>query len=494
MPVASRRRLATQAGAQAAGLSLVLSVAGWFGLRWGGIEVSLPVFVWVTAVATVVAGLLTAFYVELSVGRRIARVVRVLDAHAKESSLQRLPDLGDDEIGEIGRAVNDLLANLTSLEVRMIEQGHELRHTREELVLKKALGLKSAELEQRLRERALLFDIVRASASEQELDAVLNNIANRLGKALHLRECMLFLADAETRRLTLRAAYGFERPGELLERIVLFDEDTLGKTAQAGEPTMIDDLSELDGDMLWEPIPQRGSIAILPVIHHGKTTGVLAATREQVSAFSEVERGLLEAISDQLGLAIRHTQLFDELRRGSQHDDLTGLGNRRLLRIRLEDELHRAERFGQAVSILAIDIDYFKALNDRHGHPTGDASLRKLAGLMTRNLRRIDTIARIGGEEFVVLLPRTNLGEAGGVAEKLRSMVESTEFPGGDGQPDGMLTVSVGVATLRPEETGADLLARADDALYQAKDRGRNRVATEAQSGGSARSLTRSRI
>jgi diguanylate cyclase (GGDEF)-like protein len=493
MPVTSRR-LATQAGAQAAGLSLALSVAGWFGLRWGGIDVALPVFAWVTAVATGVAGLLTAFYVELSVGRRVARVVRLLDAHAKQSSLQRLPNLGDDEIGEIGRAVNDLLANLTSLEVRMIEQGQELRHTREELVLKKALGLKSAELEQRLRERALMFDIVRASASEQELDAVLGDIATRLGKALHLRECMLFLVDADTRRLTLRAAYGFKHPGELLERIVLFDEDELGKVAQTGEPILIDDLANLDGKPLWEPIPPSGSIAILPVVHHGKTTGVMAATREQTSAFSELETGLLEAISDQLGLAIRHTQLFDELRRGSQHDDLTGLGNRRLLRIRLEDELHRAERFGQAVSILAIDIDYFKALNDRHGHPTGDASLRKLAGLMSRNLRRIDTIARIGGEEFVVLLPRTNLSEAGGVAEKLRSMVEHTEFPGGDGQPDGMLTVSVGVAALRSDETGADLLARADSALYEAKDRGRNCVVTASQSTGSARSVTKSRI
>jgi len=152
MPAASRRRLAIHAGAQAAGLSLVLSVAGWFGLRWGGIDVALPVFVWVTAVATGVAGLLTAFYVEASVGRRVARVVRVLEAHASESSLQRLPDLGGDEIGEIGRAVNDLLANLTSLEVRMIEQGHELRHTREELVLKKALGL-SAPVRHRPRKR-----------------------------------------------------------------------------------------------------------------------------------------------------------------------------------------------------------------------------------------------------------------------------------------------------------------------------------------------------
>lgn len=493
MPSTSRRRLAIRAGLQAAGLASVLSLAGWFALRAAGIAVALPIFSWVTAVAAGVAGLLTAFYLERSLGRRIQRVAHVLETHARQGSLERLPDLGDDEIGDIARAVNDVLANLTSLEVRMLEQGQELRHTQEELLLKKALGVKSAELEQRLRERALLFDIVRASASEQELDIVLGNIATRLGEALQLRECLLFLVDSGTRRLTLRAAYGFERPGELLERIVVFDENALGEVAQRGELRRIDDLGKVDGESIWEPIPPTGSIAILPIVHHGKTTGVMAATRAEPNAFSDLEMGLLSAISDQLGLAIRHTQLFDELRRGSQHDDLTGLGNRRLLRIRLQDELHRAERFGEAVSVLAIDIDYFKALNDRHGHPTGDASLRKLAGLMTRNLRRIDTIARIGGEEFVVLLPRTTLAEAAQVAEKLRSIVERTEFPGGEGQPGGMLTISVGAATLRPEETGADLLSRADTALYEAKDRGRNSVVL-AQPAASARSLTKSRI
>jgi diguanylate cyclase (GGDEF)-like protein len=493
MPVGSRR-LAVHAGVQASGLSFILSVAGWFVLRGVGIEVGLPIFAWVASGAVLVAGLLTAFYVDVSIGSRIARVVEALRAHARESSLERLPDLGDDEIGEIGRAVNDLLANLTSLEVRMLEQGQELRSTREELVLKRALSLKSAELEQRLRERALLFDIVRASASEQDLERVLDDIASRVGQALDLRECLLFMVDAETERLTLRAAFGFERPGEILERIVLFDESALGEVARDGEPKILDDLAASEDDPLWDPIPQRGSIAILPVIHHGVTTAVMAATRAETKAFSEVEAGLLAAIGDQLGLAIRHTQLFDELRRGSQHDDLTGLGNRRLLRIRLEDELLRADRFGQRVSVLAIDIDYFKALNDRHGHPTGDASLRKLAGLMTRNLRRIDTIARIGGEEFVVLLPRTSVEEAEQVGEKIRSLVEETEFPGGEGQPGGTLSISVGVATLETNETGADLIARADIALYAAKDQGRNRVVIASQAMGAARSATRSRI
>ncbi|MEM7138101.1 MAG: diguanylate cyclase [Myxococcota bacterium] len=495
MPAGSRRRLALRAGFQAAALSLLLSLAGWFALGALGVEVRGTVFGWITLGATLAAGLLTRFYVEFAVSRRVERIVEVLDAHAQEKSLERLPDMGDDEIGDIGRALNGLLANLTSLEVRMIEQGQELRSTREELVLKQALGEKTAELEQRLRERALLFDIVRSSASEEELDDVLAHITARLGGALTLRECMLFLADADTERLMLRAAHGFERPGDQLERIVLFDEEPLGTVATTGESKLVPDLSKLRAGSLWDPIEPTGSMAILPVVHHGKTTGVLAVTRPAPDAFTDLDAALLAAIADQLGLAIRHTQLFDELRRGSQHDDLTGLGNRRLLRIRLQDELNRAERFGQSVSVLAIDIDHFKSLNDRHGHPTGDASLRKLAGLMTRNLRRIDTIARIGGEEFVVLLPRTDTKTAILVAEKLRTLVEETEFPGGAGQPGNRLTISLGVASRRGTETGAELLARADGALYDAKDLGRNTVAIASQpTAASARSRTRSRI
>ena len=113
---------------------------------------------------------------------------------------------------------------------------------------------------------------------------------------------------------------------------------------------------------------------------------------------------------------------------------------------------------------------------------------------MTRNLRRIDTIARTGGEEFVVLLPRTSLEEAEQVGQKIRSLVEQTEFPGGHGQPDGRLTISVGVASLEPGETGASLLARADRALYEAKDEGRNRVVVAPQAYGAALSATNSRI
>ena len=496
MRSASRQRLATQAGLQAAGLCLGLGTAGWLVLRWWGVQVPIELFAWTVVAATLVGGLLTRFYVQFAVSRRIRRVARVLEGHARSTGLQRLPDLGDDEIGEIGRAVNMMLASLTSLEVQMIEQGHELRHTKNELVLKEALEAKSAELEQRLKERALLFDIVRASASEREIQAVLSDITTRLGVALNLRECFLFLADTDARRLVLRATHGLDAGSELLGRTVLFDEPPFGPVAENGEALVLEDLaSAVEARLLWAQVPTEGAMVVLPVVHRAVAIGVMAATRRDPGSFSPEEMRLLSAITDQLGLAIRHTQLFEELRRGSQHDDLTGLGNRRLLRLRLEDELHRAERFGQLVSVLAIDVDYFKALNDRHGHPTGDASLRKLAGLMTRNLRRIDTIARTGGEEFVVLLPRTSWTDAEQVGDKIRRIVEATDFPGGKGQPNGKLTISVGVATLALGETSDELLARADTALYEAKALGRNRVAVASpQAAGSIRSVTRSRI
>ncbi len=461
---------------------------GGFAVYWLGIEFPIRLFFSITIGATLIAGLLVRFYVQFAVSRRIKQVATVLEGHAEDSGLQRLPNLGDDEIGEIGRAVNKMLANLTSLEVQMIEQGREL-------ILKQELESKSAELEQRLSERALLFDVVRASASERELDEVLPDIAARIGKSLNLRECLMFLHEAGANRLLLRAAHGVSDPSTLLGRSVTLDEAPIGQTAKEGRPLVFGDVAEqLEPGRLWVEIAHEGSLALFPVVHKESTIGVLAVTRGSQDAFSQVELRLISALAEQLGLAIRHTQLFDELRRGSQQDDLTGLGNRRLLRARLEDEQLRAERFGQAVSVLAIDIDFFKQLNDRCGHPTGDAALRLLARLMTHNLRRIDTIARTGGEEFVVVLPRTNLSEAKQVGEKLRKIVEQASFPGGADQPAGALTVSIGVAALQGSEDAQQMLSRADAALYAAKAEGRNRVVTADQAAGSMRSLTRSRI
>ncbi|KAB2964792.1 diguanylate cyclase [Zoogloea sp.] len=158
-------------------------------------------------------------------------------------------------------------------------------------------------------------------------------------------------------------------------------------------------------------------------------------------------------------------------------DALTGIANRRHLFERGEHEVARALRYGKPLSILMIDIDLFKAINDRWGHPSGDQVIRNIADLMQGILRAVDTCGRLGGEEFLAILPETAEDGAGSLAERLRQAVEASEEARADNGQAIRHTVSIGVATLAPGDTSFEaLLRRADLALYRAKASGRNRV------------------
>ena len=177
---------------------------------------------------------------------------------------------------------------------------------------------------------------------------------------------------------------------------------------------------------------------------------------------------ILRDIGDQHGLPERRHD--DAVR-----DHLTGLANRRALFEAAERELGRSSIAPRPTALLVIDADHFKAINDRHGHPGGDSVLRHLAGLLGENFREVDVVARIGGEEFAVLLPSTDLARALVVAERLRASVVA--YPAMVGGQPVEYTVSTGIAVAQDGEGGIDrLLARADDALYAAKRAGRNRV------------------
>lgn len=156
-------------------------------------------------------------------------------------------------------------------------------------------------------------------------------------------------------------------------------------------------------------------------------------------------------------------------------DALTGIGNRRKLEQALTQEISRARRTGGSLCALMADLDYFKQVNDRHGHGAGDRVLEEFAAMLRAQTRPTDIIARYGGEEFVVLLPHTELDDAAALADRIRRALASRII----NPPGEPLTASFGVARLRPEERGDVLLDRADEALYRAKAAGRNRVAVE---------------
>ena len=174
-----------------------------------------------------------------------------------------------------------------------------------------------------------------------------------------------------------------------------------------------------------------------------------------------------------------------ELRRMATTDPLTGLWNRRRFMELSETELSRLRRYGRPVSVLMLDIDHFKAVNDTHGHAAGDEALCQLADICRSTLRETDHLGRLGGEEFAALLPETGLDEAADVAERLRQRLAASAFPLSCGITL-RITVSIGVASCADDDTAIDrALGRADRALYRAKNSGRNRVATEETDPGS---------
>lgn len=160
-----------------------------------------------------------------------------------------------------------------------------------------------------------------------------------------------------------------------------------------------------------------------------------------------------------------------ELEQLANTDRLTGLANRRRLEGILDQELQRSRRYGDRVSILMLDLDHFKDINDRLGHPVGDQVLVAVSDLIQSECRLNDTAARWGGEEFLICCPETDATAARSVAERIRQCVESHRFEAID-----QLTVSIGIATLTAEDSVETLIARADRALYAAKRQGRNRV------------------
>jgi diguanylate cyclase (GGDEF)-like protein len=165
----------------------------------------------------------------------------------------------------------------------------------------------------------------------------------------------------------------------------------------------------------------------------------------------------------------------EKLERLANFDSLTGLYNRRAILGKLRDLINRANRYKEDFSLSMLDIDHFKRVNDRYGHLTGDGVLEKIAALIRRNIRDTDIVGRYGGEEFITILPQTTLSSAWVVAERIRGIIEKTEMKDSAGNVFTM-TVSQGLAGWERGEDAYPLISRADEALYKAKEKGRNRV------------------
>jgi diguanylate cyclase (GGDEF)-like protein len=193
--------------------------------------------------------------------------------------------------------------------------------------------------------------------------------------------------------------------------------------------------------------------------------------------FSAEDRMTAVSLASHAVVALDNARLHRIVERQALVDGLTGLANRRQCEESLADELARVERFGGSLAVVVADLDWFKDVNDRHGHPAGDTVLREFAVLLEETVRDVDLAGRWGGEEFVLVLPGTDLTGGAQLAERIRTALAGRTVLAADGSPIPV-TASFGVAAIPPAKTASELFAAADAAMYQAKRAGKNRVET----------------
>jgi diguanylate cyclase (GGDEF)-like protein len=234
-------------------------------------------------------------------------------------------------------------------------------------------------------------------------------------------------------------------------------------------------VSTLDPDRdatLAAALPEARNVVIVPLSAEGQAIGALVL-EHPMRVGTRIERrivGMLERFAAHGALALRNAWLLEQVQHLAATDSLTGLPNRETFQRSLSQEVARAARTGGEMSVLLLDLDHFKRINDTLGHQAGDTVLRSVAGVLDESCRPFDTPARYGGEEFAVVLPNTGEAEGRAAAERMREAIAA-------GAIDPAVTVSIGLASFPVDGRDGDALVRAaDEALYASKRGGRNRV------------------
>jgi two-component system, cell cycle response regulator len=397
--------------------------------------------------------LLLALIVTMGLAYVLARLItRPLDdltggakAIAEGRFDYRIPVRSRDEVGQLAAAFNDMTDQLEGTIT-------ELSSSRDQL------------------QRAVRR-VGETLRSTHDMRQILDSIVSTAADAVNADAGVLWTFTPTRDELYPALAVGTELAEEQRVRV---GGGMVGLVAERGSPIVRS--PETPSVRLAKSEPPLPVSMAIPFYSEDRISGVLALYRENDFPFSREDIDTVMFLAEQGGVAIENVFLHDEARRLSITDGLTGVWNRRYFQMQFRQVLATSLRFRRPFSIIMLDLDNFKTINDTYGHQRGDAILIEFAQRVSRVLREVDTYARYGGEEFIALLPETDVYGALTTAEKVREVIRSDNF-GSSGEEPIRLTVSIGVASY-PEhaETYKGLVGAADQALYKAKDEGRDRV------------------
>ncbi len=386
--------------------------------------------------------------------RRLRAVFTAAERFVAGDLAHRAPVEGADEVSRVASAFNEIAERLGGMIHAEQEAKDRLAHRVDELV------------RDRTREATLLNEmgqLLQAAADRQEACAIIGRVVPRLFPG---RSGGVFLTNV-SRNLVESTVHWGTAPAVL----DFPPEDCWA--LRRGQPHCLHEVG--DGTVCRHVgLLNPTAYCCIPLTAQSDTLGVFHIAGEGLT--DQATHHMVMAVADQCALALANLRLRETLRSQSIRDSLTGIFNRRYLEETLEREVRRAARSGQGVGVVMFDVDHFKAFNDRFGHEAGDAVLREVGALLLRSTRGGDVAGRLGGEEFVVLMPDSKVDDARRRADQIRQDVERLRVSM-RGEPLGPVTVSAGVAAY-PDHGAqpADLLRSADAALYRAKEGGRNRV------------------
>ena len=342
-------------------------------------------------------------------------------------------------------------------------------------IMKDAEQSKENALSERL--MSLTNTLLQVDSKDQLYEAILS-IASELIDATQ-GSIMLIDKDGENMRIVFTLGMTLNIARCLPVKV---GKGIAGMVAQTGQPLLVNDVETDSRVAMANRVRFKSkSLICIPLKLKDKIIGVLnLSDKKNLAPFSNADLQVLTSFANLASLMIERTEVLEESERFEQlsvTDALTGLYNRRFLKSRLEEELNRSIRQGLSLTVLFIDLDFFKNYNDLCGHLAGDEALKVTAEIIKGSLREMDIVARYGGEEFCAVLPGTSKGEALIVAERIRAEIEAERFPGESDVPLRRLTASLGVASF-PEDgrTFTTLVHASDVALYEAKAAGRNRI------------------
>jgi diguanylate cyclase (GGDEF)-like protein len=335
-----------------------------------------------------------------------------------------------------------------------------------------------AETARQTQELNIFHDVAKALTSSLDLDSILQTIMEKMAEYFRPDTWSLLMVDEDKSELYFAIAVG--QASEALKNVRLkVGEGIAGHVAKFGDKLIvpnvrtdkrftkrIDDLTQME----------THSIICVPLKSKLRVLGVIQLVNVEMKSFSHEEEFFLQALCDYAAIAIENARSVEKIQELTITDDCTGLYNARHLYKTLEQEVYRSSRFGYEFSVLFIDLDHFKQVNDTHGHLIGSKLLAEIGYLIKAQLRLIDFAFRYGGDEFVVLLPQTGKDSALVVAKRLRDSMRASAFCKDEGL-NLNVRASMGLATFPHDaKTPHDIIRQADEMMYMVKNSTRDNI------------------